>query len=400
MKKTLLFTLEYPPFHGGIANYYENLVKYWPSFAKASEGKPSFAKASSDAKALEDKSEGKPSNELSEGKLGEPLVVLNNNENQLINNKLPILKWLPAIIALWQTVKKNKIDYVLVGHILPLGTTAWLISRLLKIKYAVILHGMDLGMATGVPRKKWLTKKILNQADKIICGNSYTVELVKNLIGEAAKIFVVNPGVDTTITHNAQRVTELKKKYNLDNKIVVLTVGRLVKRKGVDRVLESLPAVLKQIPNLAYVIVGNGPELDAIKLQITNYKLQKEVLIISDASDDERNDWYDLCDLFIMVARSEGGDFEGFGIVYLEAGLHGKPVIAGDSGGVRDAVEDNLSGLLVDPTDAAAISRAIVGLAQDETLRRQLGEQGRERVLARFNWEKQVEKIYKILCNG
>jgi len=379
--KTLLFTLEYPPFHGGIANYYENLVKYWPSFA------PSYAEATEGKKAME----GKPSDSLS---------VLHNNNSQLINNKLPALKWLPAIIALWRVIKSEKIDYVLVGHILPLGTVAWLVSRLTKIKYAVILHGMDLGMATGVPRKKWLTKKILNQADKIICGNNYTAVLVKNLISEASKIFVINPGVDTTITHNAQGVTELKKKYNLDNKIVVLTVGRLVKRKGVDKVLESLPEVLKKIPNLVYVIIGNGPDLEAIKLQVTNYQLQKEVLIISDAHDEERNAWYALCDIFIMMARSEGGDFEGFGIVYLEAGLHGKPVIAGDSGGVRDAVEDNLSGLLVDPTDAAAISRALVGLAQDETLRRQLGEQGRQRVLARFNWEKQVEKIYKILCNG
>ena len=154
MKKTLLFTLEYPPFHGGIANYYENLVKYWPSFAKAS----------SDAKALEDKSEGKPSNiksseNESDDELQNEIVVLHNNDSQLINDKLPVLKWLPAISALWRAVKKEKIDYVLVGHILPLGTVAWLVSRLTKIKYAVILHGMDLGMATGVPRKKWLTKK-------------------------------------------------------------------------------------------------------------------------------------------------------------------------------------------------------------------------------------------------
>jgi len=390
MKKTLLFTLEYPPFHGGIANYYENLVRHWPSFA------PSYAEATEGKKTME----GKPSNELSENKIGEPLVVLNNNDNRLINDKLPFLKWLPAMIALWQTVKKEKIDYVLVGHILPLGTVAWLVSRLTKIKYAVILHGMDLGMATGVPRKKWLTKKILKQSDKIICGNNYTAGLLKNLIGEAGKIFVINPGVDATLTHNAQGVTELKKKYNLDNKIVVLTVGRLVKRKGVDKVLESLPEVLKKISNLVYVIIGDGPDLDAIKLQVANCKLQNQVVIISDASDDERNDWYDLCDLFIMVARSEGGDFEGFGIVYLEAGLHGKPVIAGDSGGVSDAVEDNLNGLLIDPTDTAAIARAIAGLAQDESLRRQLGEQGRERTINRFNWEKQIMKIYNIVSNG
>ncbi len=127
--------------------------------------------------------------------------------------------------------------------------------------------------------------------------------------------------------------------------------------------------------------------------------MQDKIKIISNVSDEKLPIFYQLADIFIMPARNIAGDVEGFGIVYLEAGLHAKPVIAGDSGGVRDAVEDNLSGLLVNPSDAGAIARAIVGLAQNERLCRELGEKGRERVLARFNWKNQVEKIHKIIAD-
>ncbi|MBU4015184.1 glycosyltransferase family 4 protein [Patescibacteria group bacterium] len=110
--------------------------------------------------------------------------------------------------------------------------------------------------------------------------------------------------------------------------------------------------------------------------------------------DESRNAWYKICDIFIMPARNIKGDFEGFGIVYLEANLAGKPVIAGNSGGARDAVENGVNGLLVNPEDINEISNAIIKLAQDENLRKKLGEQGRERSIREFSWEKQAEKIY------
>lgn len=366
--KYLLFTLEYPPFRGGVANYYGNLAKFWP----VGQG---------------------------EGGADGSLAVLHNNDNRLINEKLPFFKWLPAITELRRMVRKEKIGHVLVGHVLPLGTATWLVSKITRIRYSVIIHGTDLNSALARPRRRWLAGRILAGAENIICNSSFAAGLCENFIGKDKKIKVVNPGVENQVTHNIEHVTGLKKKYNLDGKIVLLTVGRLVSRKGIDKVLESMPVILQHVPNLVYIIVGNGPDLESLKSQIKDYLLDKSALIITDAGDEERNAWYDLCDIFIVAGRQIGSDVEGFGIVYLEAGLHGKPVIAGDTGGVADAVEDNLNGLLVDPTDTSAIARAVAGLAKDETLRRQLGEQGRERALARFNWETQIKKIYGIINN-
>jgi phosphatidylinositol alpha-1,6-mannosyltransferase len=353
------FTLEYPPFRGGVANYYGNLVKRWPE----------------------------PDN----------IFVLDNNNGKLINNKLPFLKWLPAIKELWKIVRAKKIDQVLVGQILPLGTVAYFISFVVKIKYSVIIHGMDFTYAIKSKRKKWLTKKILARAERVVCGNNYTAGLVEDFLGKekSDKVKVVNPGVEGQLIINNEKliINELIQKYNLDNKVILLTVGRLVKRKGIDMVLETLPDVLKEVPNLIYVIVGQGEERNNYQLSIINYQLEKNVIIIQDAGDEERDAWYEACDIFIMPARRIGDDFEGFGIVYLEANLRGKPVIAGASGGIGDAVVDGVNGLLVNPENTLEIKNAIIKLARNKDLRNKLGEIGRKRAQEEFNWDAQVKRF-------
>lgn len=354
---TLLFTLEYPPFRGGVANYYGNVVKHWPP--------------------------------------GDKIFVLNNNEGGLLNEKSPILSWRPAFRALGREVKKNKISYVLVGNILPLGTVALIMSKILKFKYGVFIHGTDIAYAQKQARKRWLAKIILKKADKVICNSRYTAELVEKFIGDKSKVWVVNPGVDPTLTLPLRRRGNHAKKYNLDDKIVLFTICRLIKRKGVDKAIEALPAVLKEAPNLVYVVAGEGEDKDY--LCHLAQKAQGRVVFLGKISEEEKWAWLDLCDIFIMPTREEDGNFDGFGIVYLEANLAGRPVIAGNSGGVREAVEDGVSGLLVDPESTEEIKNAIIKLTRDKDLREKLGQQGRERAIKNFSWEKQAEKICKII---
>ncbi|MBU2250135.1 glycosyltransferase family 4 protein, partial [Patescibacteria group bacterium] len=348
--KTLLFTLEYPPWHGGIANYYGNLVKYWP-------------------------------------KLSEIFVL--DKKSGLINH------WFFAFLKLWKTIKQKKINYILVGQILPLGTATYLISKIIKIKYAVFLHGMDFSFAIQKTKKRWLIKRILKNSDKIICCNSYVADLVKKFYPEIKnKVIVVNPGVEINYQLSITNYELLKTKYGLKNKIILLSIGRLVKRKGVLEVIESLPEVFKKVPNLVYVIVGSGVEINNLQAKISELKLSDKVIIITDVDNQEKNNWLNLCDIFIMPTKNINGDFEGFGIVYLEANIAGKPVIAGDSGGVEDAVIDNFNGLLVDSENLDQIANAIIKLAKDLSLRQKLGEQGRQRAIKDFNWQKQTNKIF------
>lgn len=360
--KTLLITLEFPPFKGGVANYYGNLANYWP--------------------------------------IGENLSVINNNQGEL-QQGTGLLAWWPALGMIKRKIKTGKFDYILIGQILPLGTVVWLLSLFKPLKYGVFLHGMDFTYALKVPRKKWLARQILKRAAKIICANSHVANQVKEFYpnGEE-KIAVVNPGIITNPPKiNPLEVIELKTKYNLTGKTILFSLGRLTLRKGVDQTIKALTQIPQSLNDqIVYFVAGRGQAEKHLRALVPN-DWKEKIIFLDELTDDTKWLWLTASDIFIMPARDIAGDFEGFGIVYLEANLCGKPVIAGDSGGVRDAVVDGFSGILVNPENEISIKEAIIRLMTDGELRQKLGRQGQERAEKEFNWEKQVAKLVKIIKN-
>ncbi len=358
--RCLLVTLEYPPFHGGIAHYYSHLVAAWPS--------------------------------------GDEVIVLDNNQHQL-QAASGFWPWRRAFQTIWQTIKQRKINYVLVGQILPLGTVVWLLSYFLPIKYGIFLHGMDWGQAMKRPRKRWLARRITSRASAIVAANSYVAGLVKQDYPPVAnRLAIINPGLSQTtppvISNHYQQ--QLRQQYGLNDKKILLTVGRLVERKGVDQVLRALPRLINKYPDLRYLVVGQGPYLAVCQQLAIDLAVNSHTIFITDADDQQRAAWYQLADVFIMPARQLGGDFEGFGIVYLEANQAGKPVIAGQSGGVADAVVDGLNGLMVDPNSADEIIAAVSRLLDNPALSQQLGQAGQAR-LADFLWPALAAKLNQFI---
>ncbi len=358
--KYLLFTLEYPPFNGGVANYYGNMINNWP---KSSE-----------------------------------IDVLSNNNNKLINKNGP-LRWWPAIFKLISYIRKNKPDYILVGHALPLGTVCFILSYFFSFKYVLFFHGLDFSMSTKVKRKKLLTKLILKKADKIISANSVVFKMINNFSDVEDKNLIVNPGINKVDEINQEKIEILRKKYQLTNEIILVSLGRLVKRKGFDKTILALKDLYNFNPNnnLVYFIVGSGPDETYLKELSKNY--QDKIIFTGEASEEEKWTFLALADIFIMPSRNIDGDFEGFGIVYLEANLMNKPVIAGNSGGIKDAVIDGLNGLLVDPENEKEIAKTILKLSDNNELRKEMGEKGRQRALNEFLWANQAEKIHNFLNN-
>jgi phosphatidylinositol alpha-1,6-mannosyltransferase len=359
----LLITLEYFPFKGGIANYYTNLAYHWPT--------------------------------------SEQLFILNNNNHELLRRR-GLFKWTKSISKLYHYIKKNKIDYVIVGHILPLGIAMYLVSKILKTRYTVILHGMDFSYATRNFWKRMISRIILKSADKIVSANSYTAKLCSDFLKNYSKISVVNPGAKDFSNFNEELVGEIKIKNNLQNHQIIFSLGRLVKRKGFDYVIRALKNIIKKNPdsNIIYLIAGRGPELEYLKkIAYDNFgdNWEKYINFIGEISEAEKWALLSLCDIFVMPSRNINGDFEGFGIVYLEANLAKKPVIAGNSGGVGDAVENGVNGLLVDSENIDEISEAILYLLENKEKRLKMGEWGRDRALLKFNWKKQVQDIYRFL---
>ncbi len=358
--KTLLFTLEFPPFNGGVANYYGHLASYWP--------------------------------------IEEQLVVLNNNQGELLYSQ-GMFAWRKAFWALDRRVKKGQIDYVLVGQILPLGTVAWFLSFFRPLPYAVFLHGLDFSSALASWRKKLLARLILSRADKIICANSYVASKV-NEFYEAGKgkLSIVNPGILSGVPHvSPGELANLDQEYGIANKTIIFSLGRLVRRKGVDQAIKAITTIPEPlINNIRYFIAGIGPEEEYLRRLIPP-KYKQNIIFLGSLTEIEKWLWLNRTDIFLMPARDIAGDFEGFGIVYLEANLCGKPVIAGRAGGVSDAVVDGQTGLMVDPENIEDIKRAVLELVNDPERRNQLGKQGQTRALVEFNWEKQVAKVASIL---
>jgi phosphatidylinositol alpha-1,6-mannosyltransferase len=349
--KTLLFTMEYPPFHGGVANYYYNLEQNWPEAGQL----------------------------------------------QILPKKYPagLAQYRLYLTDLKQAVVKEKIDYIIVGQVLPLGSVVYLFSLLFHKPYAVVFHGMDFTLALTSRRKRWLLKRILGRAHKIICANSYVAKLIRDFIPAlSTRVVVVNPGVSAAVPFAPERVMELRRQYGLTDKKVILSLGRLVKRKGVDSMLAVLANLgPEKTAGWHYVVLGSGPDEAYLKKLCQDQGLNDLVTFVGSSSETDKWAWLELCDLMALPARNIAGDFEGFGIVYLEANLAGKPVLAGDSGGVSDAVLNGLNGLLVDPDDLGDIALGLEKLMADPKLRESLGQKGLARARVDFNWRVQAKQV-------
>jgi phosphatidylinositol alpha-1,6-mannosyltransferase len=362
----LLVTSEFPPFKGGVANYYGSLANAWPE-------EDNFS-------------------------------ILDNSRSELIAAK-GFWPWRQSFRTIRKKIAETAADYILVGQVLPLGTAVWALSFFYPLKYAVFFHGMDLSYSLRRRHKKFLTQQIIKRADKIICANSYVkAQVAKYYPIGSAKALLANPGVLEKIPEPREELlNHLKINYGLgenSGQISLFTLGRLVKRKGVDKVIASLDNIPEELlAGLKYFVAGSGPEEEYLKAAVPA-KLKDKVVFLGELSEEKKWAWLSLIDIFIMPARDIKGDYEGFGIVYLEANLCGKPVIAGASGGVLDAVVADFNGLVVDPEDENSIRGAIIRLAADQYLRRRLGRQGRERALEKFNWPALAGKLRAALKNN
>ncbi len=190
---------------------------------------------------------------------------------------------------------------------------------------------------------------------------------------------------------------DLIERYGLEGKKVLLTVARLVPRKGHKIVLDALPQVMREVPNLKYLIAGDGPEKARLQEQARQLGIQDAVIFVGDVAHHEVCDYYNLCDAFIMANRLEaGGDVESFGMVFTEANATGKPVIGGRSGGTAEAVLDGKTGFLVDPESAEEIAERLLLLLKNEHLCGRMGAAGLDRVRTEFNWSTRADALHAI----
>jgi phosphatidyl-myo-inositol dimannoside synthase len=302
---------------------------------------------------------------------------------------LPVLRQLSFLIYIPWILRRYHIDAVL--HVV--WTTA-LISHLwhclMPVPYFVSIHGSECHDDTLTWRRRlkgFLKKRrlaALQKAKGIFPVSNYSARLVMSLGVEKERIEVISNGVDV------QRFKPSASNGNSDEQKRLLTVARLDLHKGHDRVLEALAILKSQGITPRYTIVGQGDEEDRLRKMSQILGLENQVEFTGFISGNQLPHIYNSCDVYVMASREIPGRLdliEGFGISFLEASASGLPVVAGDSGGVSDAVQHGKTGILVDPNNPEDIASAIKRLLTDKDLVRQLGNEGRRWTETEMSWE-------------
>ncbi len=307
----------------------------------------------------------------------------------------------PIVNTVFQALRGHA-DMLFLGHILSTyGLGAWLLWRIFHVPYVLLVHGFDLVVYLRQSRVDNLASSlILKNATLIFANREYTKSVILERIGDTeGKVTVVIPGVDPDMFKPGLDTSAIKQKYGIGDDRVILTVGRLVPKKNHDHVLMALPEVLQKIPDLKYMIVGEGPEKARLERVVRQLEIQKQVIFTGIVEHTALPPYYCLCDVFIMPSCVADDNFESFGIVFAEASACGKPVIGSKTGGISDAVVDGVTGLLVEPDDPKEIAQALIRLLTDGQFALTLGKNGRARVENELTWEAMGERIVASLQN-
>lgn len=352
-----LVTLDYPPEWGGVARYLGNIVE-------ASHGAIDVFV---------------PETHRAMGPGHVELV-------RLVRTKWP--RWWP-MAPFMRALRRRGYGSLFVSQALPAGTAAWLSRLTGGLPYGVLIHGLDLRLARRSRRKSWLLRRVLRGA-KAVFANSQVVADELTSFDRRLRPILLTPGVEDMSF--PERETARRSLSVGEGAFQLLTVTRLVPRKGIDRLLEAMQLLP---PDVRLTVIGDGQDRE--RLEQLAAPLHERVRFIHDADDALKNAWYAAADAFVMPVRDDGEDIEGFGIVFLEAAAAGLPSVAGRSGGAIEAVLDRETGLLVDPADPQDLAAAIQRLRADPKLRSRLGQAGRARVLRDFRWIDRWTKLRTVL---
>ncbi|GJL65085.1 MAG: glycoside hydrolase [Nitrospirales bacterium] len=377
----LVLTTDYPPLIGGISRYSFHIAKNLSKFHRVTVVTPHIP----------------GDNEFDQSQEFETIRVLN----------VPVIRELLFAYHIIQAHLQHPCDCLFNAMWFPCGILSFFLKKILNINYLVAAHASEmLDDTTTLKRRikrlfKPLKLKTFRNASMNLPVSTYTRGKLLDLNIPAQRIAGLPNGVDIERLTPGFKDENLMKQYHIhDDTIVLLTVGRLDLHKGHDVVVQALPLIQQQIPNVKYLIVGNGPEEDRLTALIARVGMTSKVKMIEWVSDEDLVKYYRLCDVYVMPSREIFGRpdlVEGFGIAFLEANACAKPVVAGHSGGVPDAVIHGQTGLLVNPLSHEDVASAVIRLCQDTALAEELGQNGLKRCRETLNWPMISRKLVGIV---
>ena len=365
MTRHLLVTNDFPPKVGGIQNYLWELWRRLPPEEVVVHTTPYAGAAAFDA--------------------AQPFTVIRAREPWLLPG--PHLARRVNRLA-----ERHDVDLVVIDPALPAG----LIGRRLDRPYAVVVHGAEVAIPGRLPGTRRLLRGVLDSAAGVIAAGGYPALECERALGRPLPAFVIPPGVDVvrfqppTTRERDQACRRLGLRPGAPT---VVSVSRLVPRKGMDTLVRAAGLVAATRHDLQVVIAGAGR--DRRRLARLATKVGAPVRLLGRLDDDEAAALYGCADVFAMLCRTRwwGLEQEGFGIVFLEAAAAGVPQVAGRSGGAHEAVVDGETGTVLDPATAPAAAEAIGALLDDGELRRRMGAAGRRRAKASFSYDVLADRL-------
>ncbi|MEA2706112.1 MAG: phosphatidyl-myo-inositol dimannoside synthase [Gemmatimonadaceae bacterium] len=304
------------------------------------------------------------------------------------------LRW-----ASWLTSRRSPgFDVIHCGNIRPVGYAVRWAHRELRTPYLVYVNGGDLlrerQKAARSALKKRTAQSIMGRASGIVATSKWVADLTADVMRQVG---IENPppvaelglGTDPVRFNPSRDTGALRRRWGVGDAPVILTVARLVPHKGQDMGIRAVAALRRDFPELRYIIVGEGVDEARLRALAKELGVSDRIGFVGPMRDDELPEAYATSTIYLGASRIDNEiNVEGFGISFLEAAASGVPSVGGDSGGVRSAVRDGETGIIVPSTDSDAVTDAIRSLLMNPDRRKQMGVAGRHAVETHFNWDR------------
>ncbi|KAB2341352.1 glycosyltransferase family 4 protein [Actinomadura rudentiformis] len=365
MPRCLIITNDFPPRRGGIETFVYELARRFPArevvvYTSDEPGAEAFDR-------------------------GLPFPVVRDRSRTLLPTRA-VARTARRLIA------EYGCDSVWFGAAAPLGLLA---GQLGGVPSVATTHGHEVWWAS-VPGARQILHKIGERVGTVTYLTEYTRARIAPALGPRAHTARLVPGVDSTRFHPDVDGTPIREHYGLGDRPVILSVSRLVPRKGQDQLIRAMPRVRRAVPGATLLIVGSGPQ----DFWLRGMAPDDAVVFAGGLPHDELPPFYAAADVFAMPCRNRrlGLETEGLGIVFLEAAAAGLPVLAGDSGGAPEAVRDGETGYVVDGGSVAEITARLIELLTAEDGR--MGERGRAWAEADWTWDRSYDRLRGLLSRA
>jgi phosphatidylinositol alpha-1,6-mannosyltransferase len=290
------------------------------------------------------------------------------------------------------------VDIIHCGEIRPVGYAVWWAHKRTGIPYVLYVNGGDLLHERRKTSRHWTKRvsayRLFSDAAGVVANSEWTANLTRDVMSEIGvtappPVASIDLGTDPRQFHPSRSTGRLRAQLNVGDAPIVITIARLVPHKGQDTVIRALALLRDEFPRLHYVIVGKGEDATRLRSLAATLGVADRVHFMGHLNDEEMADAYATSDVYAGLSRLDNGvNVEGFGISLVEAAASGIASVAGDSGGVRSAVRDGETGLVIPALDADAAAAAIGRLVREPELRRRMGGAARAAVESHYNWSR------------